>query len=265
MNRIPKIIVCSLSFVLFVSTTIANEVSSKMLYPSEHLEYRVSFLGITIGHINIDTQQKEEINSHEVIKTKGYMTSNPDIPFIDLRALYFSWLDPSANFSHKFIGKVMLSDGTWDYQQIDFNYQNKIIKNVKLAHKRKFIDTSFHTSQKVQDGLSLFFFARENLKSGKVIKIPTIVDRDIVSTKIDFKNIKQKQEIDAVDYKIKTIYFNGKADWTGIYGLTGEFEGWFSDDDARIPISAKMKVYIGSIYIELIKWKRGNWKPPRAK
>lgn len=254
-----------LSILFFLIALFVNIANSKMLYPGEHLEYRVSFWGITLGHIYIDTYQEEELNGEKVIKTKGYMQSNPDIPFIDLRAVYYSWLDPSGNFTHKFIGKVKLSDGTWDYQQIDFNYQKKIIKNVKYAHKRKFIDTSFHTSKKTQDGLSLYFFTRQNLNLGKSIKIPTIVDRDIVYTKINFKNIKQNQKIDAVNYKIKTIYFNGKADWTGIYGLTGEFEGWFSDDDARVPIVAKMKVYVGSIYIELIKWKRGKWIPPESK
>ncbi len=254
-----------ISSLIFVLVIFLNNAKSQMLFPNEQLEYRVSFLGITIGHIYIDTEQEEELNGNKTIKTKGYMESNPDIPFIDLRAIYLSWLDPSGNFSHKFIGKVRLSDGTWDYQQIDFDYKDKIIKNVKFAHKRKFIDTSFHTSRKTQDGLALFFFARQNLKVGKSLKIPTIVDRDIVYTNIDFKNIKQTTEIDALDYKVQTVYFYGKANWTGIYGLTGEFEGWFSDDSARVPIVARMKVYVGSIYIELIKWKRGTWQPPKEK
>jgi len=48
----------------------------------------------------------------------------------------------------------------------------------------------------------------------------------------------------------------------GNYGLSGKFEGWFSDDDAHIPIKAKMNVYVGSVVIELVKWKRGSWNPP---
>ena len=49
-----------------------------------------------------------------------------------------------------------------------------------------------------------------------------------------------------------------------IFGLTGVFEGWFSDDAASVPISAKMHVLIGSVRIELLRWKRSNWTPPLA-
>jgi hypothetical protein len=60
------------------------------------------------------------------------------------------------------------------------------------------------------------------------------------------------------------VKFDGKLDFTGIFGLSGEFEGWFSNDEARVPILAKMKVLIGSVTIELMSWKRKGWAPPRA-
>ena len=71
-------------------------------------------------------------------------------------------------------------------------------------------------------------------------------------------------EIDAAKYPIKTVYLSGTANWTGIYGLSGKFEGWFSDDEARIPIRAKMKLYVGDANIELVKWSRGSWQPPKS-
>ena len=71
-------------------------------------------------------------------------------------------------------------------------------------------------------------------------------------------------ELDAVDYDVKTLYIKGDAQWTGTYGMSGRFEGWFSDDEAHIPIVAKMSLYVGAATIELVSWKRGNWQPPRA-
>jgi hypothetical protein len=52
-------------------------------------------------------------------------------------------------------------------------------------------------------------------------------------------------------------------EFSGIYGLTGPFEGWFSNDDARVPIRANMEVMLGSVKVELIGWNRGGWNPPR--
>jgi hypothetical protein len=48
-----------------------------------------------------------------------------------------------------------------------------------------------------------------------------------------------------------------------LYGLGGKFEGWFSADDSRVPIKARMKVYLGNINIELKKWIRTDWTPPK--
>lgn len=259
-----RLILVNISFLLILFLSSYQQAESGVAYPGEKLNYRVSFLGITLGYITVFIEENQKLNGLTVVKTKGNMHSNPNIPFVNLQAVYESWLDQSFAFSHKFVGKVMIEDGTWDYHQIDFNYTKKEVHSKKFIHKEVFYDSTFKTDKKFCDGLSLFFLARQFTKRGKAIKIPTIVDRDTTFTVINFINKKSESEIKAVKYKVKTIYFNGKANWTGIYGLTGEFEGWFSDDEASIPIRAKMKVYVGNIDIELVEWHRGTWAPPKA-
>jgi hypothetical protein len=241
-----------------------NSANADMLYSGEKLTYRVSYLGITLGYIKINTEKQEMYDGAECFVTNAYMKSNPNIPFVDLQAIYKSWIDPVGAFSRQFIGKVKIEDGTWDYHHITFDYARKKIHSKKWIHKEVFFDKTFLTDIKSNDGLSLFFFARKFTKTNKYTRTQTIVDRDTTFTMINFTNQKTISEIGAVNYKVKTVYFNGKADWTGIYGITGEFEGWFSDDDASIPIRAKMKVYIGSVNIELVEWSRGYWMPPKA-
>jgi hypothetical protein len=150
------------------------------------------------------------------------------------------------------------------YDKYIFDYPNQNVtmekfKANKLSNKRV-----LKTAKKWNDGSSLYFLARQMLRSKKSIKVPTIIMDDTVSTSINFIAKPEVIEIDAASYPIKTLYFNGTADWTGIYGLTGKFEGWFSDDEARVPIRAKMKLYVGNANIELIKWTRPSWQPPKA-
>jgi hypothetical protein len=47
--------------------------------------------------------------------------------------------------------------------------------------------------------------------------------------------------------------------------MTGNFEGWFSNDKYAVPIRAKLNVIIGSVDLELIKWNSELWNPPLYK
>jgi hypothetical protein len=169
-----------------------------------------------------------------------------------------------VGYSHKFIGNTKFMDDRWSYQSIFFDYKNKNIINTSYyAKKLKFRDT-VPSKKKWNDGLSLFYLARQYTDLKKNIKIPTFIYRDTSYTFINFQGERKETEVDAIDYPVKTIYFDGVAKWKGFYGLSGNFEGWFSDDEARIPIKALMNVQIGTVTIELIKWRRKGWKPPKA-
>jgi len=237
--------------------------SSKMIFPSEDLLYEVSFLGIKLGTIRIVTEGYETLKNKKVVKTKAYIDSYSGIPFVDLHAVFQSWMDPSATFSYKFTGSTKEQD-YWLYDQTIFDYENKKIIAEKFKKNVRYRLRIIETSKKWNDGLSIFFLAREFVKSKKNIKIPTVIDVDTVFTYINFVGKRENVKISSISYPVRTVWFNGKAEWTGIYGLTGYFEGWFSDDDASIPIKAKMNVYVGSINIELIKWNRKGWVPPRG-
>jgi hypothetical protein len=117
---------------------------------------------------------------------------------------------------------------------------------------------------KENDGLSLFFFARDKLLSGQQFNVPTLIKEQKANSFLDFRNERTSVEVDAIDYPVDVVHFDGHLDFVGIFGLTGGFEGWFSNDEARVPIMAKMKVLIGSVTVELMKWNRQGWTPPRG-
>ncbi|MBS1538247.1 MAG: DUF3108 domain-containing protein [Bacteroidetes bacterium] len=245
----------------FVSPSTAH---SQMAFPGEELEYEVSFLGIKLGTIKMITEQSQTLNGKTVYKMKALIDSRSGIPFVDLHSIYESWMDASATYSHQFTANTKKSENTWVYDKYSFDYDNNVIRTEKYEDKKLIEKKSISTPKKWNDGCSLFFTARQLLFAKRNIKIPTVVQEDTVFTTIAFTGKDESTSIDAVDYPVKTTYFHGEANWTGIYGITGKFEGWFSTDDARVPIKAKMKLYVGSATIELVKWKRGSWQPPKA-
>jgi len=115
----------------------------------------------------------------------------------------------------------------------------------------------------VIDGSTLFFLARRLADRKLNIKIPTIMDLTVGNTRLNFTGKTDKIKIKAVNYPIKVFHFDGNAEWVALYGLGDKFQGWFSADEARVPIFAKMNVYLGSVNIELTNWKREGWTPPK--
>lgn len=228
----------------------------------EELTYNVSYLGIDIGQVRIvQVENKNEDKSG--YKAIAYIDSYKDIPFVDLHAVFETNIHP-AIYSNQFFAREK-ENGKWVSYFYDFDYPNR----------RMYIENSIWKGGKVdkrdtiivdtvqQDGLSIFFYARKNALTPQQRHIPIVVNEKKWNTYINFVGSQVKSEIDAVKYPIDVVYIEGEANFTGVFGLTGGFEGWFSRDAACVPIMAKMKVLIGKIHIELISWKRNGWSPPR--
>lgn len=255
----------SLKIILYILIGVCSYQSSFAgfdIQPGEELTYEVSYMGIKLGTIEITTDKLQSDKNGSFYNTKAKIETYKSIPFIKIKVEYNSHTDKTVSFSHQFRGDYKSAD-YWDIHKIFFNYDKSNIYVSKENKNGKYFEKSYPNTKKYADGLTIFFIARNFLTSGKKITIPTIVDKNLESTELNFSGKKMDISIEPVKYPIKTVYFNGKANWTGIYGLSGGFEGWFSDDDARIPIRAKLNLYIGAAQVDLIKWKRRGWEPPK--
>lgn len=257
-NSLVSTVSCIIALVWCASTA-----QAQVLSPGEEITYSVSYLGVKLGTIRIVNEGKKEINGKPAYHCKAYIDSRPGIPFIELHTVYESWIDPGGTSSHQFIANTKEGDN-WTYDKYVFDYGNKSITTEKWKANVKKESKQFNISKRYNDGLSLFFCARQLLYAKNTAVIPTMVMDDTTRTRINFSGKQENIDIDASSYPVRTVYFDGNADWTGVYGVTGYFEGWFSDDEARVPIRARMKLYLGSASIELTNWKRNSWQPPKG-
>ena len=238
--------------------------STLPLEEGEDLIYNVRYGFIDLGQVRIKVLNNVPVAGSRAFRCKALIDSYAKVPFVDLHAVFESTVD-TAIFSREFLGKSK-EGNVWSFARYNFDYG---------AH-RVFIESgqqdtiiakrdTLQVHERSQDGLSLFYYARDLLFSGKNVTIPVIVTEKKVNARIDFSYKRTTAEVDAIDYPVDVLEFEGSADFVGIFGLTGDFTGWFSNDAARVPILAKMKVIIGSVTIELMQWKKAGWTPPRAK
>ena len=249
------------SFLLLLAATAAAQTGA--LIESEELTYNVRYAFFDLGQVRITTRGRTTMAGRNVTYAKAFIDSYSGVPFADLHATFESWID-SAFVPRMFVGKS--KDGkVWEYSRYHFDYERGEVlieggRRDTIVEKRDTIGLS----EPVQDGLSLFFFARDRLRSGRRMNVPCVIREEKVNTFLDFPDTRTSVEVDAIPYPVDVIQFEGTLEFAGIFGLTGDFEGWFSNDDARVPIKATMEVIIGNITIELMEWKREGWTAPRG-
>jgi len=236
---------------------------SEVFYDGEELYYEVNYSFINIGWVKFTTQKVKGIENRYECRAK--LKSNNSLPFIDVDYEFTSEIDVSA-------GKVkpirftsyQVKDNKRSSEVYDFLYDSLKIKLKRIGYDGNTeIEKTINTSTVFQDGLSIFYFARTNTNRNNTEYIPVLMQMDTSLMKIDFSSAKTGVEIDESDYEIASVYLEGFSYFTAVFGLTGDFSGWFSADDARIPLKAKLKVEIGSITLELKSWKHGSWQPPK--
>ena len=236
------------------------EAQSEKLFVGEDLTYVVKYAFFNLGEVRLKVLEKIKINDVTVYKTKAYIESYPDLPFGRLHQIYESYIDSSL-FPLKFFAQIFRDDTV--FVKYNFIGREKVaMQKGKIGEKNLWLDSTVNTDKRMQDGLSILYYARMNFGINRTVSVHCFVNEKEEVTVLNFNNENEPVSIDAVDYQIDCLRLDGYTDFVSVYGLTGEFEGWFSNDSFSVPIRARMNVIIGSINLELIKWNEKLWNPP---
>ncbi len=230
----------------------------------EELCYEVSFMGLSIGEIKIRSIGNEKLNKADVVHIRASIKTYDNIPFIKADAVYDSWLDNSFNFSHKLEATIHHDKTKTEQFVTEFNFNNWTIGFTKYINKKLIEEKTVNTAIKYCEGMGLVFLIRKLLNLNKAVTVPTIMGYDTSSTVLNFRGVRENIAVSAFDGKVDSWCISGKGRWTGVYGVTGDFKAWFSNDLARVPLKAQLKLYIGMVDVELKQCRRKSWLPPPA-
>ena len=249
----------------FTPSTFEFQAPGGMFMKGEELMYEVSYSMFSLGTVKFVVEDSYARDGKTFYKAKTYIDSYSGVPFVSLHFVFFSDMSQSAHSNYLTAYETKNPD-EMKFVRYKFDYQKKFVTYEKgIAPANKITDSgTLPIAGPMVDGLSLFYYARANVHQKKEVNVPSFVDEKEVNTFLNFMNTTTTKEIDAVKYPIETIEFDGHADFVGFFGMTGAFKGYFSNDEASIPVVAKMKVILGSVHIELIKWNRPGWTPPHA-
>ncbi len=258
-NTMKKLI---LTFILFFAFYNA---SAQTIMPGERLEYKISYIGITLANAFVKTERAVNVNGVQCYEVKAEIQTPSGMPFIDAHIKFNSSTQKDLERSQQFIRQIKLKNAEWEYQKLYFNYNGQELSNrkwinSKLMHSSRYAIKPY---SKVHDVISLVFNIRNRSYQKGAYSLNAIIDQGIFDVFINTTGRKESAEISAIDYPVRCRYVAGNANWK-MYGMTGFAEAWFSDDQARIPVKAYVDLRIGKAKIELVKWNRPGWNAPRG-
>ena len=227
----------------------------------EELVYNVRYGFISLGKITVTITGVRETSNGPLYQATADIASYSGVPFVTLHHIYSTEMNPL--FYSEWFQSLEKTKDRWDLMRLYFDYDHmKVLVEEGVPGNEELTDT-LEIDNYYQDGLSLFYFARGFIGSDENRTIPTLVNKDVVTTDFVFNGERTSRKLKVVDYPVDVIELTGRANFSGVFGMTGAFRGWFTNDYAAIPIEAKLRVLIGNVTVELIEWNRSEWTPPK--
>jgi hypothetical protein len=270
-----------LFFLLIILINYNIHPQEKVLQAGESLVYTVYFGFIKLGEVRFYLNSPYYENRRKIYSASAKMFSYEGIPFVGVKYFFDSKMRDdktgvvseefrSSDFKDESSGGKMIIRTEYDFDY----YSNKDTSTVKI---KKYKDTDpgnpemdtvyrIEKGKEYLDGLTILYNARLNSfqkgsEGRKNIKV--FINEKESSLRYSFDQNRDAVSTGLVDYDMAGIRIAGVADFVGVMGLTGEFEGWFSDDDGRVPLKARLNILIGSVTLELKSYVRPGWYPPK--
>ncbi|HPS65076.1 MAG TPA: DUF3108 domain-containing protein [Ignavibacteria bacterium] len=267
-------------FLILFAFVFSNiQAQSRVLQKGEDLIYVVRYGFIKLGEVTFHLTDSFTEDSSKIYTANATMKSYEGIPFVGINYTFETMMKQikgqvvsiefhSSDFKEQHGEKYKVNTDCYFLYDSNFIKVNKYRTNSSGVYQYDMTDKKFPITQGeyYQDGLSMFYNARlASLKKSSESRRNTLVfvNEKESSLKYSFNFARDAVSGDLVDYDMAAIKIAGVADFVGVLGLTGEFEAWLSDDEARVPLKAKFNIMIGSVTLELSSYTRSGWTPPR--
>lgn len=238
-----------------------------IMEPKEDMTFEASYLFFKIGSVRFEVIGKSVYDSLPAYKVRAFIDSYSGIPFVNLHAVFDAYAD--ANTHYCLFSSNSQKDGDkWIYTGYHFNYPAKKFEWEQSENGKLLRKIELPLDKNYTDGVTFFYYLRGVCRgaAGKKtdLNIPIIVDTVMSSVNMTINEKREPCEVTAFDYPLDSYKMSGHINFTGFFGVSGDFTGWMSTDSAEVPLRGDVSVFIGSIVVRLKEIHRAGWTPIRS-
>lgn len=244
-----------------------SDTTDSVMQVGETLTFEASYLFFKIGRVNMEVLGKTVYDGVPAYHVRAAIDSYSGIPFVNLHAVYDTYQD-AKTFMCLATDNVQKNGSDSVYTSYDLEFKKKILDWRRWKNGSLIEQAEVPLDRHYTDGLSFFYYIREACRRAdgmkKSLSIPIIVDT--VRSKVDITIDEKRSEckVPAFEYPLQAYKLSGHMNFTGFFGVTGDFTGWVSADSAEVPLRGDVSVIIGSVVVKLKNVQRAGWFPPRS-
>tara|TARA_X000000368_G_C23022680_1_gene708736 strand:- start:831 stop:1661 length:831 start_codon:yes stop_codon:yes gene_type:complete len=265
MNKIilflSLLLIILVSFIKYNETNYLRDLDQNSFKRGEYLQYDVSygFFNAAKATLEIDNNI-HKINNRNSFRIIGKGKSSGTLRwFFKVDDRYETYVDEKSILPHKFIRRVREGNYSLD-REINFNqYTKKAIVYQKDTQQ-------FNIDTNSQDLLSTLYYARTlDLNSAKIDQefiINTFFDKQMYPLKIRFLG---KEDIETDLGEFSCLKFRPLLQEGRVFKEQEDMTIWISDDLNKIPIRLKTNLLVGSIKMDLVKFRNLKHKLEKIK
>ncbi len=223
----------------------------------ERFTYEVRYGFLRLGDVHVyfkdDTEYREKPVRHLVTE----MVSNRRLPIIGYReAHYHDYIayNDSIPYGVRFWQNSLHHDMTERYLY-DYDYESGYVFSFEEGEA---VDT-LELDRPSDSGPALFYYSRLFAGTDTYQTYPIYIDHEQSEIEMTFTTEKEPYESKAFpDEEFMAYYMEGNADFEGPFGFSGNFSAYFKDDELRIPLEARVSIWLGSVRVRLVEYERLN-------
>ncbi len=241
---------------------VKNESFSK----GEQLDYRVNFLGLTVGKAITKVDAKSyNINSRPCFKIDAFGETTGISWIYRVKDNWGAYIDTAAMVTHVAYRKIRENDYRKD-ELVNFDHQQKKA-HVKVMNKESGVyegvadyDIPENATDLVGGFIQMRFFDFKKIKVGDTVAISGFFEDTSYKLKIMYKG---KETVRTQMGKIPCHLMVPIMPDNKLFNGENSISVWISDDGNKIPVKIQAKMFIGHTGLELVSF-RGLRNPIRV-
>ncbi|MDG5767781.1 DUF3108 domain-containing protein [Balneolales bacterium ANBcel1] len=222
---------------------------------NERFTYEVRYGFLRLGNVHVYVERDTVYRDTPVRHLVTEMVSNRRLPLVGYREVhYHSYIafNDSVPYGVRFWQNSLHHDMMERYLY-DYDYEQGRVYSFEEGEP---VDT-LDLDRPSDSGPAIMFYARLFAGTDSNRTYPIYIDHEASEIEMAFTSRKEPYESKAFpDEAISAYYMEGNADFEGPFGFSGEFEAYFRDDELRIPLEARVSIWLGSVRVRLVEYER---------